>query len=251
MRKLFLSTLSLLLLFGSADRGLLLNTIAEETEPAEATPETSPEVSPEPSAETADPAPEVQEEDPQSEEEAPAAVEEAPAKEAEEEAAKDEPDASQVQSIALDRDDPEVVSNYTVWYDPNSELFNTRYCTWTLDGEDIEFAEEGVSKEYQTDQDYVCPENAPVSPGLTFLGWSLSKEGPAEFKPGESYPAFEAEDDSITLYAQWETEVYSLTVELNGGKAINLKNNQMFYDFRHTCDRPKYEDEYEEYYDKY
>ena len=251
MRKLFLSTLSLLLLFGSADRGLLLNTIAEETEPAEATPETSPEVSPEPSAETADPAPEVQEEDPQSEEEAPAAVEEAPAKEAEEEAAKDEPDASQVQSIALDGDDPEVVSNYTIWYEPNSELFNTRYCTWNLDGEEIEFAEEGVSKEYQTGQDFVCPENAPVSPGLTFLGWSLSKEGPAEFKPGESYPAFEAEDDSITLYAQWETEVYSLTVELNGGKAINLKNNQMFYDFRHTCDRPKYEDEYEEYYDKY
>ncbi|MBR2769952.1 MAG: InlB B-repeat-containing protein, partial [Solobacterium sp.] len=249
MRKLFLSTLSLLLLFGSADRGLLLNTIAEETEPAEATPETSPEVSPEPSAETADPAPEVQEEDPQSEEEAPAAVEEAPAKEAEEEAAKDEPDASQVQSIALDGDDPEVVSNYTIWYEPNSELFNTRYCTWNLDGEEIEFAEEGVSKEYQTGQDFVCPENAPVSPGLTFLGWSLSKEGPAEFVPGKSYPAFEVdpEGDPIALYAQWETEIYSVTVELNGGRLRYLNNNQVFYDFRQIC---KWDDDWETKYDE-
>lgn len=55
----------------------------------------------------------------------------------------------------------------------------------------------------------------PTRSGYTFLGWSSSAKGSAEYQPGDSY----TKDSSITLYAVWQAnkKTFTLTFKANGG----------------------------------
>ena len=55
--------------------------------------------------------------------------------------------------------------------------------------------------------------NKPTITGYTFTGWSTSASGSVVYRPGGKYTA----DKSITLYAVWKANTYTLKYNANGG----------------------------------
>ena len=53
----------------------------------------------------------------------------------------------------------------------------------------------------------------PTREGHTFEGWSTSANGNVEYNAGDVYSI----DASVTLYAVWETNIYTITYDANGG----------------------------------
>ena len=54
---------------------------------------------------------------------------------------------------------------------------------------------------------------APTRNGYSFLGWSTSNDTSVEYQAGAAYTA----NASVTLYAVWEANKYSVTYNANGG----------------------------------
>ena len=53
----------------------------------------------------------------------------------------------------------------------------------------------------------------PTRNGYTFVGWATSSGGSAVYQPGGKY----GDDKSVTLYAVWSTDSYTITYNANGG----------------------------------
>ena len=53
----------------------------------------------------------------------------------------------------------------------------------------------------------------PTRSGYTFVGWATSSGGSAVYQPGGKY----GDDKSVTLYAVWSTDSYTITYNANGG----------------------------------
>lgn len=59
----------------------------------------------------------------------------------------------------------------------------------------------------------------PTRTGYTFKGWSTANDTTVEYASGANYTA----NASVTLYAVWEANTYTVTYNANGGVAIDLK----------------------------
>lgn len=55
-----------------------------------------------------------------------------------------------------------------------------------------------------------------TKPGYTFLGWAVTKDGAAAYTDGQKVNNL-AEQGSITLYAVWKLNVFSITYDLGTG----------------------------------
>ncbi len=62
--------------------------------------------------------------------------------------------------------------------------------------------------------DLVLSKTKPVREGYEFIGWSTSKNGKAEYQPGDTYK----KNESITLYALWKAKTYTVKLDANGGE---------------------------------
>lgn len=60
------------------------------------------------------------------------------------------------------------------------------------------------------------PTGIPTKTGFTFKGWATSSTGAVAYYPGGSYTA-NPSTASVTLYAVWERDSYSVTYNANGG----------------------------------
>lgn len=84
------------------------------------------------------------------------------------------------------------------------------------------------------------PDNRFSKYQYTFVGWSISKEGIADFADGTDYTV--GDDSAYTLYAIWKPVEYTIEYVLNGG--INNENNKAIYtieDWPLKLDDPKRE----------
>ena len=59
----------------------------------------------------------------------------------------------------------------------------------------------------------------PTREGYDFKGWATSADGPVVYQPGDTYST-EIEGDSVTLYAVWEAQTF--TVETNSGTGFTV-----------------------------
>jgi uncharacterized repeat protein (TIGR02543 family) len=57
----------------------------------------------------------------------------------------------------------------------------------------------------------------PNRPGYTFIGWSTSNNGSVAMQPGDIY----TENADLVLYAVWQANSYTLTIDPNGGVLPN------------------------------
>jgi serpin B len=53
--------------------------------------------------------------------------------------------------------------------------------------------------------------------GCVFAGWAKSKKGPVEYGDAAFVPELAVADGSVTLYAQWAAENYTVAFDANGG----------------------------------
>lgn len=66
--------------------------------------------------------------------------------------------------------------------------------------------------------DYTVSPTVPARGGYTFLGWSSTPGGAAEFAPGDVYSG----DADLTLYAVWERVTYTVTTDGGGVSNVTL-----------------------------
>ena len=69
--------------------------------------------------------------------------------------------------------------------------------------------------------DYTVSPTVPARSGYTFLGWSRTADGAAEFAPGAPY----TEDADLTLYAVWERIAYTVSIDDGGVADVALTTN--------------------------
>ena len=75
------------------------------------------------------------------------------------------------------------------------------------------------------------PKNKFERTGYSFIGWSSSREGSAH-TPDAGYYVAEGEKNSvITLYAIWEANIYSVTLDAQGGTTEILNINAIYDSF--------------------
>ena len=246
MKKLFISTLSLLMFFTAIDRGMI-SIVAEETEsdvlsgtelpaettseeeiPTEETPAEESEGENTPTEET--PAEESEGENTPTEETPaqetlPEEAEEAEQKTDEE--AAEQKEAEETGKDSETEENPENISGemeetadghdgpgYMIDYDGNV----SGWC-WPEKGlprlTDNYIVHDGSNL---VGEPYKCPSANPIAPGFTFLGWSRTKDGPIDFKPGTAYDCLTSRIGSVVrLYGVWRANEYKLDFRLNGG----------------------------------
>lgn len=61
----------------------------------------------------------------------------------------------------------------------------------------------------------------PTRTGYTFQGWSTANDSSVEYKPGSNYTS----NSSVTLYAVWKLNVYTVTFNCAGG---NISGNSTY-----------------------
>ena len=64
----------------------------------------------------------------------------------------------------------------------------------------------------------------PTRSGYTFVGWSSTKNGNLEYAAGGTYD----KNTSITLYAKWQINTYSVTYNANGGSGAPVKQTKTY-----------------------
>lgn len=75
----------------------------------------------------------------------------------------------------------------------------------------------------------------PTRTGYTFKGWSTANDTTVEYASGASYTA----NSSVTLYAVWTANTYTVTYNANGGVAIAWKQTKVYgVDLTLTTEKP-------------
>lgn len=64
----------------------------------------------------------------------------------------------------------------------------------------------------------------PTRTGYTFKGWSTANDTTVEYASGANYTA----NASVTLYAVWSANTYTVTYNANGGVAVNWKQAKIY-----------------------
>ena len=81
--------------------------------------------------------------------------------------------------------------------------------------------------------------NAYSLTGWTFEGWSRSANGAVEYTNGQSVKNLTSIDGgTVTLYAVWKANIYTLTINPNGGKmySLNSTTTSSTFDIKFKCD---------------
>lgn len=120
-------------------------------------------------------------------------------------------------------------------YSENADV--TLYAIWSAGNYTIEYDTNG-GKNGPEDQNGNIGESITISSteptrdGYTFLGWSTDSSATSadsKYAPGKTYSG----PDSITLYAVWSINSYTLTIDANGGTVSetskNLKTNEEYW----------------------
>lgn len=127
--------------------------------------------------------------------------------------------------------DEQEVSNLT------SELGGsvTLYAIWTANKFTVKFdsntgAGEMADAVITYDSEAPLPENGFSKTGYTFIGWSTTPDG-TELLTDVQYDNLCTEDgDTVTLYAIWSENSYTLTFDKNGGEGENISATDYGYE---------------------
>ncbi|WP_049786615.1 InlB B-repeat-containing protein [Evansella cellulosilytica] len=121
-------------------------------------------------------------------------------------------------------------------YDPYSPVFNsfvmgandkTLYAQWSInkydvhfDGNDYDSGQAPLTETILYESEVNVPDqHTLVKDGYTFTGWNTERDGSGDFyEPGDT---FRMGTEPVTLYAQWEINVYSVSFESNGGSQVS------------------------------
>jgi len=74
------------------------------------------------------------------------------------------------------------------------------------------------------DVNVTIPDTYPTRTGYTFRGWSTSRNGTIAYFGGETYTA----NSSITLYAVWKANTYTVTYNSNGGSGTMAASSHTY-----------------------
>ncbi|MBQ9946265.1 MAG: InlB B-repeat-containing protein [Clostridia bacterium] len=119
--------------------------------------------------------------------------------------------------------DKQVVDNLTS--EENGSV--TLYAKWRANTFTVSFdantAEgEMADREVIYDSEAALPECGFNKTGYTFIGWSLTPDG-SELVSDVQYDNLKTEEgDSVTLYAVWSENSYTLTFDKNGGEGLSI-----------------------------
>lgn len=119
--------------------------------------------------------------------------------------------------------DEEKVSNLTS--EANGSI--TLYAVWTANKFTVKFDSNTGTGEMEDaviayDSEAPLPENGFNKTGYTFIGWSETPDG-AELLTDVQYDNLCTEDgDTVTLYAIWSENSYTLNFDKNGGEGENI-----------------------------
>ena len=103
----------------------------------------------------------------------------------------------------------------------------TLYAIWTANKYTVKFDPNTGSGEMADavityDSEAPLPENGFSKTGYTFIGWSTTADG-AELLTDAQYDNLSTVDgDTVTLYAIWSENSYTLTFDKNGGEGENI-----------------------------
>ena len=123
--------------------------------------------------------------------------------------------------------------NYEVTNTVTGEFIDTNYpsktvyAVFTANTYKISFNNNGGSGTLDTiictyDKDCKLSTNTFTKTGYTFAGWSKTSEGTIEYTNGSTVKNL-AESGSITLYAKWTANTYTITYNANGGSGSMSK----------------------------
>lgn len=119
--------------------------------------------------------------------------------------------------------DKEVVSNLTS--EVNGSV--TLYAIWDANTFTVEFDKNGGEGEMENadivyDSEVTLPECGFTRTGYTFIGWALDKEG-TDFVTDAEYDNLRTENgETVTLYAIWSENSYTLSFDMNGGEGEKI-----------------------------
>ena len=97
------------------------------------------------------------------------------------------------------------------------------YATWTANTYTVKFDSNGGngtmdSPTFTYDKEEPLTANAFTRTGYTFAGWATSKDGNVVYADKESVKNLKSENNAtITLYAQWTANTYTVKFNANGG----------------------------------
>lgn len=75
-----------------------------------------------------------------------------------------------------------------------------------------------------TDKNLTLSSTKPTKSGSVFQGWATSSTGSVVYQPGASYTA----KTSVTLYAIWSTNTYTVTYNANGGSGAPASQTKTY-----------------------
>ena len=117
-----------------------------------------------------------------------------------------------------------VLTSYAITFDPNG-------------GESAPLEQMKVEK-----VDATITEELPVYKGYAFVSWNTQSKGTGEtYAPGAVY----AEDEDLTLYAQWEPAHFTVTLEPTSGELIEREHDVVYTEPYGELPIPVREGEYE------
>ncbi len=109
------------------------------------------------------------------------------------------------------------------YYDSGCTTCNPPKYTITFDANGGNWSGGNLIKTH--DVNVTIPNAYPTRTGYTFRGWSTSRNGTIAYFGGETYTA----NSSITLYAVWKANTYTITYNANGGSGT-MSNSSHTYD---------------------
>ncbi len=81
------------------------------------------------------------------------------------------------------------------------------------------------------DEEFTLPANTFTKTGYTFAGWSLTPEGAAQYTDKQDVKNLTADvNGSVTLYAVWTPNVFTVKFDGNGNNSGSMTNAQVIYD---------------------
>ncbi len=106
----------------------------------------------------------------------------------------------------------EIITLYAIWEKSITITYNAN------EGEGEPTASTGTMYNSETSVNIIISDTKPTREGYTFKGWTDEEESTeVKYNPGETYEF----SDSKTLYAIWEKNSYTLTINPNGGEWNN------------------------------
>ena len=111
----------------------------------------------------------------------------------------------------------------------------TLYAQWTANKYTVTFDANGgtgtmADQEFTYDAEQALNENKFSRTGYTFKEWTTNADGTGDKYADKATVKNLATEGSVTLYAQWTANKYTVTFNANGGETANPENREVTFD---------------------